>query len=44
MLMLNKPIVHFELLSENGQRINSRSFLGTSHLVLFFYPKDSTPV
>ena len=44
MLRLNEPIDHFELMTENGELINSRSFLGHSHLVLFFYPKDNTPI
>ena len=43
MLRINEPIAHFELMAENGQKINSRSFLGHSHLVLF-YPKDHTPI
>jgi peroxiredoxin len=43
-MQLNQPIQHFERSTESGVIFRSQSLVGHKHMVLFFYPKDSTPV
>ncbi len=33
----------FNLLGTGGKRVTLKDFVGKKHLVLYFYPKDSTP-
>src|SRR6187402_2883353 len=33
----------FSLLDQNGARVSLKQFLGKSHLVVYFYPRASTP-
>ena len=40
--MLNSPATDFELLATNGKTFKLSRYLGKT-LVLYFYPKDSTP-
>ena len=41
-IMLNSPATDFELLATNGKTFKLSRYLGKT-LVLYFYPKDSTP-
>ena len=36
------PAPNFKLLSETGQTIELKNFIGVSPVVLFFYPRDNT--
>jgi len=40
--MLNKPVVDFQLPATSGKSFQLSHHLG-KHVVLYFYPKDSTP-
>lgn len=40
--MLNKPVTDFELPATSGQLFKLSDYLGKT-LVIYFYPKDSTP-
>lgn len=40
--MLNKPVTDFELPATSGQLFKISDYLGKT-LVIYFYPKDSTP-
>lgn len=42
MLKVGDKLPHFELLNQDGEMVNSQKFIG-SKLVIFFYPKASTP-
>ncbi len=43
-LILNDPAPDFVLSSEDGSEVNLSSFKGKSHVLIFFYPGDFTPV
>lgn len=40
--MLNQPVANFQLAATNGKTFNLSDFLG-KHVIIYFYPKDSTP-
>ena len=41
---LGDVVPDFTLLSQSGERVSLRDFLGKKRaLILFFYPKDDTP-
>ncbi|WP_226063507.1 thioredoxin-dependent thiol peroxidase [Kaistella polysaccharea] len=42
MLQVGDKIPEFELLNQDGDKVQSKSFLGKK-LIIFFYPKASTP-
>lgn len=42
MLQVGDKLPEFELLNQSGEKVQSKSFLGKK-LVMFFYPKASTP-
>jgi len=40
--MLNQPVTDFQLPATNGKNFQLSDYIG-KNLVLYFYPKDSTP-
>ncbi len=44
MLKVNDKAPDFTLLSQSGQSVKLSSLLGTSVVVVYFYPKDFTPI
>ena len=33
----------FSLKNQNGEMINIKDFIGSKHVIIYFYPKDNTP-
>ena len=42
-VVVNKPIPEFEALATSGIKVSNQTHLGQT-VVLYFYPKDGTPV
>ena len=34
---------NFSLQNQNGEMINIKDFIGSKHVIIYFYPKDNTP-
>jgi peroxiredoxin Q/BCP len=43
MLKVGEPAPDFTLTDQKGRRVSLSGFVGTSNVVLYFYPKDFTP-
>ena len=41
-VMLNQPVTHFQLPATSGKNFQLSDYIGKT-LILYFYPKDSTP-
>lgn len=44
MLTPGTPAPHFETMNDEGQSVTLESLLNTGPIILFFYPRDFTPV
>lgn len=43
MIKTGDKLPEFELVDQNNKLVNIRQYIGTSNLVIYFYPKDDTP-